>query len=69
LFQCTAGHEPTTKNGLVDFLADCTGLPPDTPWRFVFVVPDDLDNFSCPRSKNPIVEETGLYTARISMSM
>jgi hypothetical protein len=35
----------------------------------VFVVPDDLDNFSCPRSKNPVVEETGLYTARISMSM
>ncbi|KAH9970587.1 hypothetical protein BGW80DRAFT_1176049 [Lactifluus volemus] len=69
LFQCTAGHEHTIKNGLVDFLADCTGLPPDTTWRFVFVVPDDLDNFSCPRSKNPVVEETGLYTARISMSM
>jgi len=68
VFQCTGRHDHDIKGGLVDFLASCSGLPPSTNWRFVFVIPDDLVSFSCPASSNPVVKDLGLYTARIPMS-
>ncbi|KAF8344462.1 hypothetical protein F5887DRAFT_971369 [Amanita rubescens] len=68
VFQCTGGKDHDIKGGLYDFLASCSGLPPRTNWRFVFVVPDDLVSFSCPASSHPVVKDLGLYTARIPMS-
>jgi hypothetical protein len=68
VFQCTGRHDHDIKGGLDDFLASCSGLPPRTNWRFVFVIPDDLDSFSCPASSDSVVKDLGLYTARIPMS-
>ncbi|KAH9971864.1 hypothetical protein BGW80DRAFT_1253135 [Lactifluus volemus] len=68
VFLCTAGHNHGIEDGLVIFLSSCSGLPRPTFWRFVFVVPDNLDSFFCPASSNSVVKETGLYTARIPMS-
>ncbi|KAK2460049.1 hypothetical protein APHAL10511_007926 [Amanita phalloides] len=65
VFQCTGHHDHDIKSGIYDFLASCSGLPPRTNWRFVFVIPDDLVSFSCPASS---VTDVGLYTARIPMS-
>ena len=69
IFQCTGGQAHDIKGGIGDFLAYCSGLPPLTKWRFLFVVPDDLDSFSCPASGDPVVRALGLYTTRIPMSM
>jgi hypothetical protein len=68
IFQCTISDVHSIKDGLVDFLARCSGLPAQTHWRFVFVVPDDLDSFACPASKNDVVKKFVLHTAYISMS-
>ena len=68
VYQCAGGRDHGIKDGLVGFFASCSGLPPLANWRFVFVVPDDLDSFSCPASSNPVVKDIGLYTARIPMS-
>ncbi len=68
VFQCTGGHGHDIKGGLYDFLASCSGLPPRTNWRFVFVVPEDLVSFSCPGQSDSVVKDLGLYTARIPMS-
>jgi hypothetical protein len=65
VFQCTGGHDHNIERGIYDFLVSCSGLPPRTNWRFVFVIPDDLVSFSCPASS---VKDLGLYTARIPMS-
>jgi hypothetical protein len=65
VFQCTGRHDHDIKSGIYDFLASCSGLPPRTNWRFVFVIPDDLVSFSCPASG---VKDLGLFTARIPMS-
>ena len=67
VFQCTGRHDRGIKSGLIDFLASCSGLPPRTNWRFVFIIPEDLVSFSCPASSNPAVKDLGLYTARIPM--
>ena len=69
IFQCTGGQAHDIKGGIGDFLASCSGLPPPTMWRFLFVVPDDLDSFSCPASSDPLVKILGFYTSRIAMSM
>jgi hypothetical protein len=69
IFQCTVSKNHKIKDGLVDFLARCIGLPAQSHWRFVFTVPNDLDSFICPASKNDVVNRIGLYTARISMSI
>jgi hypothetical protein len=68
IFQCTADHNHNIKDDLVRFLTSCSGLPHHTSWRFVFIVPDELDLFYCPASNNSIVKEMGFHTARISMS-
>jgi hypothetical protein len=68
MFQCTGHHDHNIKGGLDDFLASCSGLPPRTNWRFVFVIPDDLVLFSCPASNNTVLKDLGLYTACIPMS-
>jgi hypothetical protein len=68
IFQCTGSREHTIKDGIVSFLASCSGLPPRTRWCLVFVVPGDLDSFSCHPSSDLIVKEIGLYVARIPMS-
>jgi hypothetical protein len=68
VFQCTGGYKHDIKDGLVNFLASCSGLPPRTNWHFVFVLPDDLDSFSCPASNNSIIKDLWLYTACIPMS-
>jgi hypothetical protein len=68
VFQCTGGHSHAIKDGLVNFLASCSGLPPLENWHFVFVLPDDLVSFSCPASMDPAIKDLGLYTARIPMS-
>jgi hypothetical protein len=68
VFQCTGGCNRNIKDGLVDFLASCSGLPPHANWRFVFIIPDDLVSFSCPASSHSVVKDLGLYTARIPMS-
>jgi hypothetical protein len=68
MYQCTGGQTHEIKDGLVNFLASCSGLPPHANWHFVFVIPDDLVSFSCPASSNSVVRDLGLYTARISMS-
>ena len=69
IFQCTGGQAHDIKGGIGSFLASCSGLPDRTKWRFLFVVPDDLDSFSCPASSDPVVKALGFYTSRISMSM
>lgn len=66
VFQCTVCHNHDIKSGIYDFLESCGGLPSRTKWRFVFVIPDDLDAFSCPASS---VNDLGLYTARMSLEM
>ena len=68
MYRCTGGQTHEIKDGLVNFLASCSGLPPRANWRFVFVIPDDLVSFSCPASSNSVVQDIGLYTARIPMS-
>ncbi|KAH9974969.1 hypothetical protein BGW80DRAFT_1169885 [Lactifluus volemus] len=67
LFQCTASHKHTIKDSLVNFLARCSGLPAHNRWRFVFVLPDGLDSFSCPALDNSVLRKIGLYTACISV--
>jgi hypothetical protein len=67
VFQCTGGRDHNIKEGLVDFLASCSGLPPRTNWRFVFIIPDDLGSFSSP-ALSDVLKDLGLYTARIQMS-
>jgi hypothetical protein len=68
IFQGTGSREHDIKAGLIDFLASCSGLPPSTKWRFVFVIPDDRASFSCPASCSSVVKGLGLYTACIPMS-
>ncbi|KAK2461336.1 hypothetical protein APHAL10511_006863 [Amanita phalloides] len=68
IFQCTGCHDHDIKSGINDFLASCSGLPPRTNWRFVFVIPDDLVSFSCPATSDSVAKDLGLYTARIPMS-
>ena len=68
VFQRTGGHNHSIKDGLVSFLASCSGLPPRANWRFVFILPDDLDSFSSPASSDSVIKDLGLYTARIPMS-
>jgi hypothetical protein len=69
IFQCTISGVHNIKDGFVNFLARCSGLPAQSHWRFVFAIPNDLDSFVCPASKNDVVNRIGLYTARISMSI
>lgn len=64
IFQCTGSQKHDIKTGIYEFFESCTGLPPRQHWRFVFVIPDELDVFSCPGD----VQDIGLYTARFSMS-
>ncbi|KAH9953866.1 hypothetical protein BGW80DRAFT_1439868 [Lactifluus volemus] len=52
VFLCTGGRDRSIKDGLVRFLTSCSGLPPHTYWRFVFVVPDDFVSFYCPASSD-----------------
>ena len=68
VFQYTGGRNHGIKDGLVSFLASCSGLPPRANWQFVFILPDDLDSFSFPASGDSIIKDLGLYTAHIPMS-
>jgi hypothetical protein len=61
-------HNHGIKDGLVSFLASCSGLPPWANWQFVFILPDDLDLFSSPVSSVSIIKDLGLYTAHIPIS-
>jgi len=68
IFQCTGGRKHPIRDGMVPFLNSCEGIPSVDQWRFVFVVPDDLDSFSCPASDNELIHGLNPYTARIPMS-
>jgi len=65
--QCTGGKTHGIKDGMADFLQGCEGIPNTDCWRFIFVVPGDLESFSCPASRNKIIGGLNLYTAKIHM--
>jgi hypothetical protein len=67
VFLCTGGRHRSIKDGLVRFLTSCSGLPPHTYWRLVFVVPDDFVSFYCPASSDSVDKEIGLYAACIPL--
>lgn len=67
IFQCTGGKNHKIKDGVVTFLESCQGLPSVNQWRFIFVVPNDLESFSCPASRNEVISQLNPYTFSISM--
>ncbi|TDL23661.1 hypothetical protein BD410DRAFT_802458 [Rickenella mellea] len=68
MFQCTGCEDHDIKDGLVEFLASCQGVPSRNNWRFVFIISDDLESFTCPASIKPTITGLQLHTARIPMS-
>lgn len=68
IYQCTGSKDHGIKDGIISFLRACKGLPATDLWRFVFVVPDDLESFSCPASRNDTIQSLFLYTTQIAMS-
>jgi len=50
IFQFTNSKQHDIKPGLVDWYERCSGFPPMTCWRFVFVIPPNL-HMKCPQPR------------------
>lgn len=67
LLQITGGDHHDIKDGLEPFVQKLNGIPTDrSKWRFVFVIPDELEWFECPK---PGISVGTLFTAGIDMSL
>ena len=47
IFQFASGKEHPVKDGLLSFLVSWTGLPTQDNWRFIFVIPNDVEVLKC----------------------
>ncbi|KAJ4471425.1 hypothetical protein J3R30DRAFT_3341147 [Lentinula aciculospora] len=67
LIQMTGALTHNIKDSLSTLLKRLVGAPSDKSyWRFVFVIPKDVDSFDCPK---PQIELGKLFTGRIEMKV
>ncbi|KAF8521910.1 hypothetical protein BU17DRAFT_87460 [Hysterangium stoloniferum] len=67
LFQFTTGSTDDINPGLQNVLNRFTGLPPQKDWRFIFIVPDDLEAFSYPHSNKGFLLDHIPFTAQVGV--
>jgi hypothetical protein len=69
MFQFTVGHGHGIKDGLLAFLARCTGLPSHENWRFVFIIPADVEAFTCPVPCHDELQNLRLFSSVVAVEM
>jgi hypothetical protein len=67
ILQFTVGHGHGIKDGLLAFLAKCQGLPSRANWRFIFVVPGDVDVLTCPVPHLEELQNLSLYSSVVAV--
>ncbi|KAF8521920.1 hypothetical protein BU17DRAFT_64647 [Hysterangium stoloniferum] len=65
-FQFTTGSTDDIKPGLQNVLNRFTGLLPQKDWRFIFIVPDDLEAFSYPHSNKGFLLDHIPFSAQVA---
>jgi len=67
IFQSIGDKQHDIREGLLPFLATCTGLPPHYNLRFVLVLPDDVGLLKCPVPQNTEFQQLGIFLSVIAV--
>ena len=67
IFQFTGGKSRQVKFGLITFLAQCANIPERDKWRFIFIIPDDVEVLKCPYPRSAELQELELFSSVLAM--
>ena len=68
IFQFTIDEKHDIKSGLVDWLGRCSGVPPMTHWRVVFVI-EPNQHLTCPQPRSLKLRQLELFSAVMTLKV
>jgi len=68
IFQFTGAKQHGINKGLVSFFEKCDAVPPHANWRFIFVIPHDVDIIKCPVSSNTNISKLQIFSAIVPVT-
>jgi len=69
IFQFTGGKQHGIKEGFLPFFANCQRVPARANWRFIFVIPHDVDIVKCPASPNVEILELKIFSSIVRVTV
>jgi hypothetical protein len=68
IFQFTSVKQYGINEGLVSFFENCQQVPARANWRFIFIIPHDVDIVKCPASPNAEILELKIFSSIVPMT-
>ena len=68
IFHFAVGEKHDIKSGLVDWLGRCSGVPPMTHWRFVFVM-EPNQHLTCPQPRSLNLRKLQPFSAVMTLEV
>jgi hypothetical protein len=65
--QFTVSRDHDIKSGLIPLLDECADFPPQSNWRFIFVIPDDVQVLKCPYLRCRRLQELDPLSSQIKL--
>ena len=67
LFQFTVFEEHRINDKLILRFEECTNVPPRDKWRFILIIPDDVEALECLYPKNQGLQKLNPFSSQVSV--
>jgi hypothetical protein len=67
IFQFTVSEKHSINEGLLSRLAECTNLPNQDSWRYIFIIPDEVKLLNSPFPTSPRLQKLEPFSAQVAI--